>query len=91
MSKHTPTRSATAKHDLFEARWPDLQWGCAPKPATEPKRAPQQSSNMSSRRDRIEAKMSLKCFPKGSLEASGRALGGPWAGPGRALGSEADF
>ena len=35
-SKSKPTRSATAKHDLFEARWPDLQWGCAPKPATEP-------------------------------------------------------
>ena len=39
------------------------------------KRAPRKSSNMSPRGDQIEAKMSPKCIPKGSLEASGRALG----------------
>ena len=31
-SKYKPTRSATAKHDLFEARWPDLVGHAPPKP-----------------------------------------------------------
>ena len=27
---------STAPSEALQAQWPDLQWGCAPKPATEP-------------------------------------------------------
>ena len=84
MSKYTPTRSATAKHDLFEARWPEnvksigLAAFLDDKPR--PNRDFWRSQGAKPRNLRVDMGPGTpKMTPKWAPRASRRALGASWA------------